>query len=448
MKLRIFWDDLRTSLWFRPLLWLGGLGLLALVLIKLDEELSYLELYRVLPWLFIEGADGARTMLGTIGSAMLTVATLAFSVIMLAVVQTANAYSPRILRQYLADTSNQHVLGILIGTFLYSLLVLRVVRSTDEAQFVPTIAVTVGIALTLAAVLAFIYFVNHVAHSIEVSAVADSIRVESLELLDHAFPRREQASVSGGLPERGAAPAWVVPAMASGYVEAIGEAALVGAATRAGGVIQLERAVGEYALRGSPLATLWCGGEARASLEEAVQNNVTLGKERTMVQDLAYGLRQLADMALRAISPAVNDPSTAVNVIDVLASILVEILERPPAVPERCDDEGALRLVVRGPTFETMLDLAFNQIRQYAAGDYACTLRLLEVFADLAYVATRAEERSALWKHVVMVARSADGHLQEPWDRADINGALRLAAARLDQPPEPLLLELRMEYGA
>lgn len=449
MKLRILWDDLQTSLWFVPTLWIGSLGVLALLLITLDQRLSSLELHRLLPWLFIDGAEGARTMLGSIGTAMLTVATLAFSIIMLAVVQMANAYSPRILRQYLGDTDNQHVLGILIGTFLYSLLVMRVVRSTDENLFVPTLSVTVAILLALLSTAAFVYFVNHVAHSIEVSAVVTAIQRESQEILELLYPNNGPPL----LPDESDADLLAfapltVPSRHSGYIEAVAVEPLLDAAREAKGRVRLERLVGEYVLAGTPLATVWAAPPEQEGLVRAVHGQVTLGRERTMVQDLAYGIRQLSDVALRAISPAVNDPSTAINCIDVLAALLAELLHRAPLSPYYHDAGGTLRLIVPHPTFEALLDSAFNQIRQYAANDYACTLRLLEVCTDLALLATRPSERAALWKHIVMVGRSADRHLHEPWDRDQINHRLRRAAHTLGQEPRALLLEAYVDLAA
>lgn len=448
MKLRILWDDLQSSLWFVPTLWIGSLGVLALLLIGLDQRLSYLELHRLLPWLFIDGAEGARTMLGSIGTAMLTVATLAFSIIMLGVVQMANAYSPRILRQYLGDTDNQHVLGILIGTFLYSLLVMRVVRSTDESLFVPTISVTVAILLALLSTAAFVYFVNHVAHSIEVSAVVTSIQRESQEVLEVLYPNNGPSLLPDELESPLAWDSLTIPSRYSGYIEAVAVKGLVAAAREAGGRVRVERSVGDYVLAGTPLATIWAAAAEQEGLGRAVYGQITLGSERTMVQDLAYGIRQLSDVALRAISPAVNDPSTAINCIDVLAALLAELLHRSPLSPYYHDEQGTLRLIVPHPTFETLLDLAFNQIRQYAANDYACTLRLLEVCTDLASLAMRPSERVALWKHIVMLGRSADRHLHEPWDRDQVNQRLRRAAHTLGQEPRALLLEAFVEHAA
>ncbi len=442
MKLRIFWDDLRATLWFRPALWLGGLLVLALLLLEMDQRLTAYEVAITLPWLYVDSAEGARTMLGAIGSAMLTVATLAFSILMVAVVQTANAYSPRILRQYLSDTNNQHVMGILVGTFLYTLLVLRRVQGSDEDLFIPMVSISAALGLALLSVLAFVYFINHVAHSIEVSAVLQNIHRESAALLPDLFPDSiGQPWVGEGIP-RPPGVATVVLSRWDGYVEAINGEALLDLAVEADAVIEMERFVGDFVLLQTPLATVWMRGIVSAEMVRRVQDAVTLGVERTMVQDLHYGARQLSDMALRAISTSVNDPSTAVNCLDVLGRLLGEVARRPVVSPYRCDDQGQLRLIAHGVTFESLLDLAFTQIRQYGGKDWACTVRLIEVCTELGYVVGQEEERAALWRHVGMMARAADRSIQEPWDRWLVNQQLRAAGQVLGQVAGPLLLSV------
>jgi uncharacterized membrane protein len=444
-KLNILWDDLRSSLWFRPSLWVIGFSILALALISLDrrlgtmrlEHLEYLE-----PVIFAAGVDGTRAMLGAISGAMLTVASLSFSIMMVAVVQAANAYSPRLLRHYLADTADQHVLGILLGTFIYSLLVLRVVQGTDESNFVPTISVTGAILLSLLSIYAFIYFINHVAHSIEVSSIVTHLRKESEGLIRHLFPEEigqgGQGEESPSLPD---GPWSTIESNHTGYIEAVSAHALLKIAKNAGAVLKLEHGIGEYVLQGTPLVTVWPATAHDAALDAACNLTITLGKERTLVQDLHYGARQLVDIALRALSPAVNDPTTAINCIDVLATLLAQIARQPRVSPYRYDEEGNLRVIAPGPTFESMMDLSFSQIRHYGRNDLHCVLRLIDVCADLGYVATGPNERAALWKHLSMIARSADQNMAEPLDRAAINRALERAVATLEQDGTPLLLD-------
>ncbi|MFP4344187.1 MAG: DUF2254 family protein [Anaerolineales bacterium] len=159
MQLQKLWSNLKSSLWFRPTLWVVAFVLLAFGLTAVDRQWSPAAGSLARGWFLTGGVQGARTMLGSIASAMLTVTSLTFSIMMVAVVQTANTYSPRILRQYLGDSANQHVLGILMGTFLFTLLALRGVR--DHDNFVPLIATNFALLLSLLSIGALIYFINH-----------------------------------------------------------------------------------------------------------------------------------------------------------------------------------------------------------------------------------------------------------------------------------------------
>lgn len=445
MRLEKFWDDLRASLWFRPAVWVVLLGATALILIALERSWSLSPLALQLYGLLAMEADGARIVLGTISGAMITATTLAFSLVIVAVMQTANAYSPRILRLYLSDNVNQNVLGILIGTFLFSLLTLRAVNTSEESRFLPSLTVIITIFLSLFSIAAFIYFLDHVAHSVEVDNIISLIMHDTVGLLDDLFPsalgQPYPAEFPPPLPDDAST---AVTAKHSGYLQYIDPDALLDAATRQNLLIRVERVTGDYVLSGTPLAQVWPAAGLDTASVETIRAAFQLGTERTLVQDLCFGVRQLSDIALRAISPAVNDPSTAVNAIDALATLLVKLAQLEPISPYRCDTTGTLRVIAPGPTFEAVLDLAFNQIRQYAARDYACTLRLIEVCGEIGYVTRRPAYRAALWQHVQMVARSADQNLAEPNDRTEVNKRLLQTAKLLQQEPTsvPLVLNL------
>jgi uncharacterized membrane protein len=442
MKFEKFWDDLRVNLWFRPAVWIITLSILALILLSYERSWSQNALSERLSWLFSGGADGARVILGTISGATVAAATLSFSIVFVAVLQTANAYSPRILRLYVGDTANQHVLGIFTGTFIFSLLILRAVRTADEGVFVPTLGIAVAILLSLLSLGALIYFIDHIAHSVEVDNIISLIMRETVDLLDELFPgtlgQPYPLEIPPNLPND--LPAVVTPAD-SGYIQYIEPETLLAAATERDLLVRLERLSGDYVLSGTtPLARVWPATALDESATEMVRDAFQLGTERTLVQDLFFGVRQLTDIALKAISPAVNDPSTAVNSIDALATLLNKMIRLEPISPYRCDAAGHLRVIAPGPTFEATLDLAFTQIRQYAASDFACTLRLIEVCGELAYATRRPAYQTALWRHVRMVAHSANQNFVQPGDRAEINKGLLLAAENLGQDPQPLLL--------
>ncbi|MDQ4076522.1 MAG: DUF2254 domain-containing protein [Chloroflexota bacterium] len=440
MRFRVLRHNLESSFWFLPLLWVIGLSGLALVLITLDRQLSTREIYLELPYLLLAEVAGARTLLGAIASALLTVATLAFSIIMLGVVQTSNAYSPRILDEYLSDPMNQHVLGIFLGTFLYTLFVLREVRGTVEADYIPPLSVAGALVFIFIATLAFIYFLGHVAHSIKVSDIIKRIETETKEVMEVVFPedmgRPWPAEQPPEMPKE--TPGTIV-ATRDGYVAAIVSDKLLTAVTRAGALVQLEITVGDHVLRNTPLATVW-PADKTDSLTKLVQATIVLQDERTLLQDFLYGAQQLDEMAIRALSPAINDPATAVNCIDGLASIVVELAHHPPVSPYRCDSTGKLRVIAPGQTFAALLDVAFNQIRHYGASDPVVMSHLLRVYRQIGYAVSQPAERAALWEHVRQLAWSANANLRAPFEREAVNQSLREAARVLGHDPTPLLL--------
>lgn len=429
MQLRSLLDDLQSNLWFRPTLWVLGLGILAVFLMLVDRRLSAMQANLLLPWFFVSGADGARTMLGAIATSMLTVTTLAFSIMMLTVVQTANAYSPRILRQFLGDTTNQHVLGILIGTFMFALLVLRAVRSTNEASFIPSLAINVALFLSLLSIAAFIFFINHVAHSIAVSNIIRLILSNTEALMNESILNSTEESWTDQQSPRppDVDPA-VVTAEENGYVQYVDSERLLRDAVDGDVVVQVELMAGDYVLTGMPLAYVWPAESLEDELVGRLRKAVRLEDERTMVQDLRFGVRQLSDIALRALSPGINDPNTALNCINALATLLGKMARLDPSSPYHYDDEGELRVIAPTPTFASLLNLAFNQIRHYGAGDVTVMVRLLEISSQIGYFTSRPERCRALWQQAQEVAEAARRSIKAESDRARIAEQLQKTA--------------------
>lgn len=445
MHLHKVWDNLRSNLWFRPVLWTVTLALLALGLVNFDRSLApSFQPLASLSWYFAGDAAGARTILGSIATSMLTVTTLAFSIMMVAVVQTANAYSPRLLPQYLSDSANQHVLGILIGTFLYAILVLRAVRSTAELQFVPLLATNVAVLLAMIATGAFIFFINHASHSISVSNIILLISSATDELIEKnaIFPENV------GEPWRGAKPPPLPPtspailcAEVGGYIDLIEVVPLLDAAVDAHAVVRLECAIGDYILPGQPLVTVWPATACDDKLSATLHDVIHTGNERSLIQDLRFGIHQLSDVAVRALSPGINDPTTAVYCIDSLALLITHWMNRERVSPYRCY-QGELRVIAPTPTFADLLDSAYAQIRYYGSGDMETTLRLLEVYAQIGSLSTEVGEKAILWEHVERLLETAAQHITGAGDRARLNRQLAITAKTFSQDAYPLMLEI------
>ncbi len=440
MQLQKFWSDLKTSLWFRPTLWVVALTLLAVGLTAVDRQWSLLEGSLARSWLIIGGVQGARTILGSIGSAMLTVISLTFSIMMVAVVQTANTYSPRILRQYLGDSANQNVLGILIGTFLFTLLVLRGVR--DQDNFVPLIATNVALLLSLFSVGALIYFINHVSHSIKVKNIVAMVLEGAVENLEPHYPAPVGQSCWLEDPKLPASSA-IIRAAENGYLDLVDSQPLLRTLKEADAVIRIEPKIGDYVLAEAPLVTVWPAQALIADFAAAVRESLIVSQERTLTQDPFYGFQQLSDIGIRALSPAINDPETAINVINAMSSLLLRWLQCEPVSRYRCDEEGQLRIITRMYTLTEVLDEAFGQIRRYSRGDVDVLTRLVEVYGEISRATEEVDIHETLWDFVGHTLQTAERDVKAPVDRQTINTYLRRTAEILSQDPTPLLLRHR-----
>lgn len=435
------WDDMRASLWFVPGLVSVIAVALAWVVLRLDRWAADNEVGE-LAWAFSGGADSARQILATIAGSMVTIAGVTFSVTVVALTLAAGQYSPRILGNFMRDRFNQLVLGAFIGNFIYSLLVLRSIRGGDEA-YVPAVGVTVAILLAIVSLGLFIFFIHHIAVSIQVSSMIHSTQRETENEIAAVFAR-DPAAVG---------PAWIrtqaipvpegfrVPAEHDGYVQRVDTQAIVKAARRAETTVEMLVGPGDYSVRGSPIAVVDPEPGEPDDLVEAIQAACLLGRQRTIAQDPGHGFRQLVDIAVKALSPGINDPTTAVNCVAALTGLLARLADLDWPGDEFEDDSGTIRLRMPRATFDDYVALAFTEIRHYARGDLAVTLALLEGLGRVATTTGRANRRAALWREARAVMDEASRGIKHPADRSRVDAQLRRVAAELGQDPAPILLE-------
>ncbi len=442
---------LQQKFWFRPGLWTLALGTLAVLVAIMDSHLVPDNPSTRYAWLLLGNVDGARTMLGSIATAMLTVTSLTFSIFMLAIVQTANAYSPRILNEYINDTANQHVLGIMIGTFLYSLITLRDVRSIADRDTIPVLTVNVALLLSLLAIFAFIFFLNHISQSIKVSNIIQLLLSGAQKNLQELFPstigKDWPLEKSVSLPSTSG---MVVVAEGSGYIQRFDGDKLMDMATQDDLLIRLDCTIGDYIFDGTPLATVWPTTASNEDTSNEDTSNedqrtkmrqaVSVGTERSVTDDLLFDLRQLSDMAIRALSPGINDPTTAVSCVDAQTTLLIQLLPHLSISAYRCDEDGALRIIAPVLTFEEIVRQGFDQIREYGTNDVATTVRLLHACGEIAKFAPCAQHQLVLWQFVRDVAESAGSKLEGATNRGSINRQIKKTGALFQQNFRPLLL--------
>ncbi len=429
-RFRKLWEYLRSSFWFVPSLIVVASIAFALMVIDLDSAGSDRWLAKW-PRLFAADAQGARGMMSTIAGSMMSVVGVTFSMILVVLALASSQYTSRILRNFMRNRPTQVVLGVFAGIFTYCLIVLRTIRD-GEPVFIPTLAVFFGFVLALGGVGTLMFFIHHIAASIQASSIVASASEETIAAVDRLFP--ESSGDGPGVEEDEATyrppPGWnwhTVSARQSGYIQSVDHAALLQLATEKKTVVWIEHVVGDFIVEDTTLASLSLGDPPDKETIAAVQAAVDINRHRTVEQDAAFGIRQIVDVALKALSRGINDSTTAVMCVDHLTAILARIATRrmPPSL---FLDGGEVRVVSKGPSFESLLDESFDQIRGSAKGDLAIMTRMLGALQTVAGRTAAPDRRRALRGQVGLIAELAERSLESTHDRARID--VRLARVR------------------
>ncbi len=423
-------EQLRASLWFVPTLIVSGAVILAIGLVEAEGLFGTAQLGQDWPRLFGAGAAGARGLLESIAGSMITVAGVTFSITIVALTLASTQYSPRILRNFMRDRANQTVLGVFLGIYAYCLVVLRTIRSgDDEGLFVPSLAVLAGLGLAFVAIGFLIYFIHHVATAIQATSILEAASAETLRAIDRLFPA--DLGHEAGSSQRRHTPAqrpWVVVlARRSGFIQDVDADGLLTFAREHGGIVRMERAIGEFVIEEQPLVSLATEPADEAALLRLCML-FTIGRQRTIEHDPGFGIRQIVDIALKALSPGINDTTTAINSIDHLGVILSRLAARRIESDVRADDD-AVRVIARGPSFAGLLADALDQIRQNASANVAVLGRLLEVLGVVAQRTTDAERRRLLRDHADLMLETAERNVPAEVDRARIRSVRAQAFA-------------------
>jgi uncharacterized membrane protein len=425
LRLRHLWVSLHSTYWFIPSLMALAAGGAAVGLVQLDRYLAD-DFAAKLGWIYTGGPEGARAVLSVVGGSVMGTAGVTFSITIAALSLASSQLGPRLLYNFMRDRGNQVVLGTFIASFVYCLLVLRTIRGGDEAgRFVPAISVTVGVGLGLTSLGVLIFFIHHVAVSIQAPNVVAAVGHDLARVVERGFsgehpdqPRRQAFEFPDGFDER----ADRVPSARDGYVQAVDEHALLRLATKAKLLLAIERRPGQYVVEGAPLVRAWPPDRLGEKERRAIRALFVLGAQRTPEQDVEFAVDQLVEVAVRALSPGINDPFTAVGCLDWLGAALCRAGRGRTPSPLRTDDAGEVRVVHRCPiSFAGLVDSAFNQIRQYGSGSPAVVLRILETIETVLRCSRGdPEEVAALLRHAGMVRRAGLEATSEPEDRAQI----------------------------
>jgi uncharacterized membrane protein len=433
-RLHALWLNVRDSLWFLPTLITAGAVALALITIELDRSLVDREYIAGYWFIFAAGAEGARGVLSAIAQSIMTVTGVVFSVTIIALQLASTQYTPRVLRRFTDDRANQLVLGIFIGTFVYALLVLRVVRGEDE--FVPAMAVTAAVLLALLSVGALIYFIDHIASSLKAEAIITRVALETHRVIDRVYPRdpdgvAEQVPFAPDAALRPEGEGGPLPAAASGYLQGIDPDALRDAVDGEL-TLEMEREVGDFVLSGESLATVWPAAAAKdEERARRLRAGFLIGEERTPYQDVERGLVELVDIAVKALSPSVYEPTTAITCLHRLSELLAHLARRAPPSRHRSADRGRLRFIAPHSGFESAVRLVFRPIRRYGEGQAAILMKLLEMAGRLGALVP-GHCRQALQVEVDETLVRAEAVIASTIDLDEIRAAARDATSRIN----------------
>jgi uncharacterized membrane protein len=421
-------EALRTTFWLVPTILVVCSGVLFLITFEIDWAAYHHHL--TLPsWMGTGSADAGRQVLTAIAAAVITVVGVVFSITILALTLASQQFGPRMMRNFVRDPGNQLTLGIFVGTFVYSVLALGSITGGPSGDFVPHLSITVAEGLLLLDLAVLIYFIHHIAKSIQLPEVIAGIAGDLLRAIDAEFPdafatapEREPAGVGrsveellGMIESRGE----VVPANASGYLQFVGYAQLVEIAARTDAVIRLDHRPGHFIVEGRPLATVWPRGAA-AQVALALSRAHVTGPHRTLMQDPVFAIDQLVEIAIRALSPAVNDTFTALTCIDWLSAGLNRISGRRLVEGVYRDRDGRVRLIEFDPSYARMVNRAFDKIRQAARGMPAVIIRMIDAITSVTAATSTPGQRRVLLRQAKMILESAEESVPDPNDRADI----------------------------
>jgi len=417
-------DAIRTSFWFVPLLMVISSICAAILFAWLDKYSPVVEL----TWLeFAYQADAStiRSLLNTIAGSMITVTSIAFSITIVTLTLASSQFGPRLIRTFMMDRGTQFVLGTFISNFTYCLVLLYVMSLASYQGSALGLAILWCLFTTFVSVCVLIYFIHHVASAIQVDTVIDDVYCELTSSIQK-FSERSRSEAkqhklaidSDCLPANGITE---VTSNDSGYLQLIDSKGLVEAAEQFGVHLQVVFGLGDFVIKNTTIIKVFSTDKLNREQIDRLRSKLTLGSKRTPVQDPEYAVHQLVEIALRALSPGVNDPYTALTCVDKLSAVLCDLSQRSLPSGYLEDKDGCCRVSVKTINFPSLGEAAFDQIRQFSSESTAVTIRLLEALSRIASVAKTDEQRKFVESQTTMISERGLGSCNAQGDKQDVS---------------------------
>ncbi|MDQ6850992.1 MAG: DUF2254 domain-containing protein [Actinomycetota bacterium] len=392
-------DTVRTQLWPLPVLGATVALILGMVLPRVDRSVDA-SLPSWLRSLLFSGDPGAaRTVLDAVSSSLITVTSLTFSLTVVTLQLASSQFSPRLLRTFTSDVFVQATLGLFLATFTFSLTVLRSVRSSGDAQavFVPEISVTVSFVLAVASVIGLVVFLAHLARQIRVETMLRDVHTDMSATIEAVLAPRDEEHADAGPALTPPPYASILFAKSSGFLVRVDENALIDCSMAHDVLFVIDAHPGASLVAGTPIGSLWSPTGALSpqdleQLHQRIGHGMHIGFERTAAQDVGYGLRQLTDVVNKALSPGINDPTTAVHALGHISAVLCELAGRQLGPVRLRDDEGQVRVLLARPELADLVDVAITQPRRYGKADPQVMARLFRLLEELAWHTPTADQ--------------------------------------------------------
>src|ERR1700679_1628408 len=431
-------EQLRTNLWLVPVMQTLGIVVLFGITYTVDRA-AYDGVFKFPSWVLNGSADSARVVLATVAAAIITVVGIVFSITIVALTLASTQFGPRMLRNFVRDPGTQFSLGTFVASFCYAMITLVSVGGGPHGDFVPHLSITVTLLFTLLDVAVLIYFLNHVATMIQLPVVIANIATT----LVNEVTAMERASSFGIGVVRGPSHQELLARLAesgapistprSGYLQVIRHDILVKIATKAEAVVQLPHRPGHFMVAGQVIAWVW-PPEAAGSVAERLALGHVTGAYRTLPQDVSFGFDQLVEIALRALSPAVNDTFTGMTCVDWIADCLCRISANWHPQRIRRDAEGNIRVIAFQPDFDRLVERTFDTIRQAAVGMPAIMIRQLEALAKIIEQVPDRKNQTPLIRQAEAIQRSNLATVGDPSDRDDVTQRYETVMALVTPP--------------
>ncbi|MCB0642340.1 MAG: DUF2254 domain-containing protein, partial [Phaeodactylibacter sp.] len=431
-RLYYIWNNLKSTFWFVPVFIMLGAMLAALVFLRIDG-LVELEPEGIGKFLFVRSIDSARSVLSTISGAMISVAGVVFSVTLVALTLASNQFGPRLIKNFMYVRLNQVVLGTYIASYIYCLIVLNTIQDVDGPSFIPSLSILLALVMAVANIVLLIIFIHHIAVSIQADKVIADIYEAVSKHVEVLFPEKIGEGVADtdawdlSTEKSSYSHCTVLTAGKSGYLQFINGETLLRQVSDADALLELDYRPGGFLIEGLEIGRLYSHETPDQQLMKHLQHQFLVGNTRSSQQDIEFSIHQMVEIAVRALSPGINDPYTAIAVIDNLTATMSYLAQVRFPSPYRSDEAGTLRIAADTIHFEGVLDAAFNQIRQYSGGCVATIIRLMEALTTIDQFTADPKADAAVLKHAQMVLNLGKGTIQEPVDLRD----LEVRAARI-----------------